>query len=599
MATFVEVRGDDTRNMQKDAAHQFAMSWTDLRMVVRPRKGETKTILDGVSGIAKPGELVALMGPSGSGKTTLLDVLANRIDSSRIEGAVEIGGVKRETKTSRRLVNYVAQEDALLTCFTVGETLAYAARLVLASFSAADRAERIQLVLQQVGLQDAVNTRVGDPLIKGLSGGQKRRLSIALELLQEPPILLLDEPTSGLDSTSAQQVVETLRRVAAAGNTVIVSIHQPSTIVYNLFDSVCLLSRGKQVYFGPTGPPALEFFANNGQACPAFTNPAEHFLDLINTDFRPEQRKVVDELAAAYSTSQKLSLPKPDVNDPAKYTGAKGAGYVMQFLILLTRITHQSVKNPYIYMVRVVMYVALSFMVGTMYSGVGTAARESESIEEADRAAQKLLPCLFYVQAFLVFMSVAVLPFFLEQRDVFRRERANGDITSLPYVVANFLAGLPCIAVIALVSSAFVVGIADLNGFSDFFLSLLLSLVVAESLMHVIGAAQPHYIIGMALGAGIFGMFMLCEGFMVPKDEIPAGWMWGYHLAFHTYSFKWFMYNQFSGEDGGLVGGEILKRFGIEEVDTTECAVVLLIYTLVLEVAFYAVLKIFHTGRRS
>mmetsp|Transcript_44457 Transcript_44457/g.94782 ORF Transcript_44457/g.94782 Transcript_44457/m.94782 type:complete len:379 (+) Transcript_44457:671-1807(+) len=377
------------------------------------------------------------------------------------------------------------------------------------------------------------------------------------------------------------------------------SIHQPSTAVYNLFDSVCLLSKGRQVYFGSTGKAAIDFFTSQGYECPAYTNPTEYFLDLVNTDFKPEQQKVVDTLSAAFSSILKPSLPKAEVNDPAQYTGAQEAGYVGRFLILFQRMLHQSVKNPYIYLVRVVMYVALSFMVGTMYSGVGTTARESEDLLEASQAAQSLLPCLFYVQAFLVFMSVAVLPFFLEQRDVFRRERANGDISSCPYVVANFLAGLPCITVIALVSTALVVGLADLNGFGGFFLNLWLSLIVAESLMHLIGAAQPHYIIGMALGAGLFGMFMLCEGFMVVKGKIPAGWKWAYHLAFHTYSFKWFLHNQFSGEDGGLVGDSILQSYGADDVDVTQCVVVLLVYIVVLEIGFYAVLKIFHTGHRS
>ncbi|KAH9147387.1 hypothetical protein AeNC1_019433, partial [Aphanomyces euteiches] len=128
------------------------------------------------------------------------------------------------------------------------------------------------------------------------------------------------------------------------------------------------------------------------------------------------------------------------------------------------------------------------------------------------------------------------------------------------YVIANFIAALPGILLIAVISSGIVVGLAGLNSFGYFLLNLFLSLVVAESLMHVLGAVAPHYIIGIALGAGVFGMFMLVEGFMVPYKFIPAGWRWVHYIAFHSYSFKSFMYKQFEPM-GTPTSKAILQRF--------------------------------------
>ncbi|KAE8971219.1 hypothetical protein PR001_g26317 [Phytophthora rubi] len=160
-----------------------------------------------------------------------------------------------------------------------------------------------------------------------------------------------------------------------------------------------------------------------------------------------------------------------------------------QFSVLMYRNLINNIRNPGIYWIRLFMYFCLSFMVGTMYLS------NNDDLTEED-----LVPLLFYVQAFLVFMSVAVLPFFIEQRAVFARERANSSLSVVSYVCANFLATLPGIFLIAAMSTALVVLLAGLNAFEFFLLNLFLSLVVAESMMHVIGAAVPHYIIGIALG---------------------------------------------------------------------------------------------------
>lgn len=579
----------------------YSLSWSGLTYKVQPRGKEEKTILTNVFGNCQPGQMMAIMGPSGCGKTTLLDLLADRVSTGKTEGSILLGGAPRKAASARKIVSYVAQEDALLTAFTTRETLQYAAWLSLSCLSREKRDRRVTQVIEQMGLQACADTRVGDPLIKGLSGGQKRRLSIAIELLRAPPVLLLDEPTSGLDSTAALSVVEHLGSVASKGHAVVMSIHQASSKAYGRFDSLYLLSAGRQVYFGPGGSAPVEFFAKQGLECPQFSNPADFFLDAISTDFKGASGDKVEQLSKAYQASKLAASlsAQPQQGDGISGCEIQGAaGPAKQFLVLLHRMLAMNWKNPYIFGVRLVMYVALSFMVGTMYWDVGEKARSADASEENQRAALSLLPLLFYVQAFLVFMSVAILPFFLEQREVFRRERANGQITCLPYVLADLLAGLPGVALIAVISSLLVVYLAGLNGFEQFLANLLLSLIAAEALMHVIGAAQPHYIIGMAFGAGLFGMFMLCEGFMVPFSAIPDGWLWGHYIAFHTYSFAWFMHNQFSGEDGGFYGAAILKEYNMDDVDPATNACILAGYAVFFEVAFFFVLYIFHSGRR-
>lgn len=582
--------------------HKYALSWSDLSFTVKGKGGAPKQILHNVSGHCQAGQMMALMGPSGSGKTTLLDLLADRVSSGSVEGKIMIGNRLRNVSSARKIVSYVMQEDALLSCFTPRETLRYAARLVLPGMSGEKREQRVVEAMGEMGLEGCADSRVGDPIIKGLSGGQKRRLSIAIELLQRSPILLLDEPTSGLDATSAFQVVNFLKSIADKGHTVAMSIHQPGTMTFRKFDLVCILAAGRQVYLGPVGQPAIDHFASVGHPCPEYTNPAEFFIEVVNTDFNPEMGvDGLQKLADAYTSSElaaKFRGAHLEDKDPKIYTDSvQLAGPCGQFVVLLHRMLNMSWKNPYIWLVRIVMYICLSVMVGTMYLGKGTTARDDDGQKGLD-AAKALLPCLFYVQAFLVFMSVAILPFFLEIRDVFRRERANGQITCLPYVVADFIANLPGITCVALVSSVLVVFLADLNGFGGFFANLLLSLIVAESLMRVIGAGQPHYILGMAFGAGLFGMFMLCEGFMIPPPDIPVGWLWGYYMAFHTYSFEWFVHNQFNGKGGGAFGKPILKEFDMEGVDGTRNALILIGYALLFQMCFFLVLYKFHTGRR-
>eukprot|EP00644_Phytophthora_capsici_P012393 jgi/Phyca11/572042/estExt2_Genewise1.C_PHYCAscaffold_460122 len=547
-------------------------------------------ILKNVSGRCASGQLTAVMGPSGCGKTTLLDILADRISSGTIQGDIHLNGATRNVKTFRAVTSYVAQEDSLLGSFTVLETLEMAARLSLPSFIKHQAiVERVQKVLDEMGLRVCEHTLVGDVFRKGISGGQKRRLSIAIELLSDPSILLLDEPTSGLDSASTHNVMQFVSRLCQENKTVICTIHQPSSLVYEMFSNVVILTAGETVYFGPR-TQILAHFSASGYSCPMYMNPAEYFISLVNSDF--DGHADIKKLINSYSTSSMATnVAQAIENDAASVSNAApvipvSPSAFRQFVVLMQRNSLNNVRNPGIYWVRLAMYTMLSFMVGTMYLST------NDDISEED-----MVPLLFYVQAFLVFMSVAVLPFFIEQRAVFLRERANSGLNVLSFALSNFIATLPGIFLIALVSTLLVVLLSGLNGFGYFLLNLFLSLVVAESLMHVIGAAVPHYIIGIALGAGIYGMFMLCEGFMVPKDTIPDYWIWAYYLAFHTYSFKSFVYEHFIHVDTPSAKA-ILVRLNLENVDTAENMIILACYAIGLEIIFTFILYKFHTGRR-
>ena len=232
-------------------------------------------MLHGVSGEALPGEVLVLMGPSGSGKTTLLNSLHPERRGEHCGGLVTINGFPLR-KAFKRIIAYVLQEDLFYPGLTVRETLTCTARLRLGGSEAAKRAAVVDIIAT-LGLQ-----KCADSPIMLCSGGEKKRTSIAAEMLTDPSLLLLDEPTSGLDSTTAAALVKTLKQVARdGGRTVVASIHQPSSPVFASFDNVMLLCDGQTVFYGPPAA-TVPYFASLGYQCPATYNPADFLMDLVN-----------------------------------------------------------------------------------------------------------------------------------------------------------------------------------------------------------------------------------------------------------------------------------------------------------------------------
>lgn len=236
-----------------------------------------KQILRGVTGYVAPGELVALMGSSGAGKTSLLNILAG--NNKKYSGAVRMNGF-RMTRELRRQTAFCQQEDVFLGSLTVAEHMYYQARFRMPPNAPESSINaRVEELLGDLGLRKCKDTVIGTQLLKGISGGEKKRLAFASEIVNNPSLLFVDEPTSGLDSYMAESVVRTLKSMTARGRTVVATIHQPSSQVYQLFDKVMFLAEGRIAYFGPRDA-ALPYFAALGYACPEYTNPADYFIQV-------------------------------------------------------------------------------------------------------------------------------------------------------------------------------------------------------------------------------------------------------------------------------------------------------------------------------
>ena len=612
--------GDMEAACGASAVEPVALSWHALSLKVRERGGakNIKVVVQPCSGVVEPGQLLAVMGPSGSGKTSLCEMLAGRIASSKTEGCVLANGQPLTQERRRAIMSYVAQEDTLMGQFSVLETLRTAARFVHGySLSRAAFEACVREAVVRMGLVSCQDTLVGDIFRKGISGGQKRRLSIAMELISQPSCLLLDEPTSGLDSASALAVVRLLRRLAVETRvTVITTIHQPSSEVWAQMDRLLLLSQGRTIYHG-SAAHAPDYFALLGLPCPQYCNPADFIISLVNTDFadqQPEQKKAdpsarADSFAASDACAQLVARVEavaaagraaaeaeraltaqlaPRAAGTCSRNNGKKKHALADFVTLCQRQVLNNWRNPGIFWVRFAMYTMLAILIGVMYIGLGE-DRTASGINS--RAGM-----LFFVAAFLVFMSVAVLPFYIMERATFVREHLNGWYGTVPYLLSNLICAQPGLILISLVSSICVVCISGINGLGVYFLCLWFSLVMAESFMNLVSACVPHYIIGIALAAGFFGFCMLCEGFFIVRADIPPWLIWGYYIAPHTYSFRTFMFNEFASipafnTTGGVKTGlQVLEFYGMSDVVVWQDLLTLLAFAALFQFAFWLVL---------
>ncbi|WOG88395.1 hypothetical protein DCAR_0207630 [Daucus carota subsp. sativus] len=499
------------------------------------------------------------MGPSGCGKSTLLDTLAGRLGSNtKQSGDILVNGRKQTLAFGTSA--YVTQDDSLMTTLTVREAVYFSAQLQLPnSMPIAEKRERAETTIIDMGLQNAMNTRIGGWTVKGLSGGQKRRVSICIEILTHPSLLFLDEPTSGLDSAASYHVMSRIIRLAQQDKrTIIASIHQPSAEVFELFHNLCLLSSGRQVYFGSTGG-TNEFFTSNGFPCPAMRSPSDHFLRTINKDFDTEDEQkinggqtaaeAIDILVKAFQSSEQSKQVQNRVSEICQMNvetvTRKGsqASFVTQCLVLTRRSFLNMHRDLGYYWLRLIIYTTLAVCIGSLFRDIG----------HTYGSIQARGSMLMFIAAFLTFMAVGGFPSFVEDMKIFTRERLNGHYGVAAFVVANTLSSVPFLFLIGLIPgviSYYLVGLQkEFGHFVYYALLLFICMMLVESLMMVVASVVPDFLMGIIAGAGIQGIMMLTGGFCRLPDDMPKPfWKYPIHyISFHKYAFQGFYKNEYIG----------------------------------------------------
>ena len=331
-----------------------------------------KPILKRVSGEATPGSLLAIMGPSGSGKTTLLEILSQKSKEGKLSGEVLINE-RKVSKSKKSEYGYIDQEDLFLDTLTVFETILFSANTRLPeSMSLGEKKRRVLDVISVLGLSHVTNSRIGGLNGRGLSGGEKRRVSVGIELVTDPAILFLDEPTSGLDSYNAHLLVQTLKKLAGSGKTVVCTIHQPRSDIFAMFDNVLALSRGEFIYFGPQSKMNT-WMNETGRPCPQGYNIADHLIDLAisyesekqaSSDFSPPE-------IATTGNLRKITPVSYDVlNKPASTENAS-QWYTVSSLTRLNTVMERSgkvlIRKPSLLIAHLGISICLGCFIGGLY----------------------------------------------------------------------------------------------------------------------------------------------------------------------------------------------------------------------------------------
>lgn len=552
------------------------VTWKNLSLTT----GDGKQILKDVCGQAKPYTLNAIVGPSGSGKTTFLDCIAGRISSSStLEGDILVNGLQRNIETWPKVAAYVGQHFHAYEWQTVYETLVFAAEIRLPSKS--DANEKVEGLINLLGLNSSRDT-----FIERLSGGERIRVSLGIELLGDPPIILLDEPVSGLDSYNALNILTVAKAIADMGKTVILTIHQPSYKMLSYFNRLILMSQGSVVFQGRLDD-CIQFFSECGYECPKNITPTDFFLDAIALDTRDTQ--TVDESIKRINAIRNewnfvKTIEEPTVQEKIRLSDRKD--HMFNFHVILKRSIVDYFRNTQYIKTRVFQRVMVVIFFGTAFYGLGVEGSNIFSFRGA---------ITFIFQNELFGVVGPIFNLFGTEKKIILRERMSGLYTGyevyysklVTEVLLNLMYAMPHNLIVY-----YLIGFQrDLAVLGTFLVVICVVILYGVSYGLTISTVTSSPSSAQALGMTINVVFLLYSGAFLSPDTLPRLLRWVVWVSPMHYALRAIIHNQLDNiEDGERLsplivsGKSTMKDFGMDGFGTWECILVILVYSIILQV---------------
>ncbi|KAM6972373.1 broad substrate specificity ATP-binding cassette transporter ABCG2-like [Aplochiton taeniatus] len=532
------------------------------------RKSIPREILLDLNGIMRPG-LNAILGPTGGGKSSFLDVLAARKDPSGLSGEVLIDGAP-QPPNFKCLSGYVVQDDVVMGTLTVRENLRFSAALRLpSSVPQREKEARINHLIDELGLSKVADSKVGTEMIRGISGGERKRTSIGMEMIIDPSVLFLDEPTTGLDASTAYSVLLMLKRLGNHGRTIIMSIHQPRYSIYRLFDTLTLLVSGKTVYHGPA-QNALDYFANIGYICEPHNNPADFFLDVLNgnstttmnksqgsddldfEELKASKQSIEKRLVEEYRNSTYCSDTHAELQRITKGTRSTtglrsrtityNTSFFCQLRWVLNRTFQNLMLNPQTSVAQLVVNIVLALTVGAIFFGV----------KDDQSGLQNRMGVLFFIAINQCFSTVAAAELFITDRKLFVHEYISGYYRVSVYFLAKVLAEiialrtLPTIIFCCIIY--FMIGLkATAGNFFIFMLTVVEVGYTATAMTMAISADQEVVAVANILLTITFIFMMIFSGLLVNLTSVLNWLAWLKYFSIPRYAYTALQINEFVG----------------------------------------------------
>eukprot|EP00057_Strongylocentrotus_purpuratus_P008081 XP_011662555.1 PREDICTED: ATP-binding cassette sub-family G member 2 [Strongylocentrotus purpuratus] len=545
----------------------------------RCKKAQEKLILKGVTGVFEAG-MNAIMGPTGSGKTSLLDILAGRKEKSGVRGEVLINGndLPRNFKCCS---GYVLQDDVVMGTLTVRENLAFSAALRLPStVSLKEKKERVDEVIHVLGLDDCKDTKIGSMFIRGVSGGERKRTNIGMELVIGPTVLFLDEPTTGLDANTAYTVMNQLAILSKQGRAIIFSIHQPRFTIFRLFDTLHLLSKGETVYHGPA-QDSMDYFSSIGFECEAHNNPPDFFLDVImknataapsieqdpesNSSIKLEEGRISTEmnnttstastnLTQSYKTSRfhreveekaaeiiKLHDNNPGIVGLPDYDYA--TGFFTQVTVVAKRAAINYKRSIQVSVVPFVMSSFFAIVLGFVYFQVDTSFPSGT---------QNRTGAFLFASIFMVFSNMGALELFIAERKIFIHESGSGFYRTSSYFFAKVLCDLIPMRVIPTIAFCtifyWMIGFrAEVGAFFIFLFTLMLTTFCGTGLVFLLSIRVGIVSVATNFITAINIIMFVFAGVLVNTSSILVWLEWLKYFSIIRYSVNALSINEFRG----------------------------------------------------